>query len=82
MYIASVTLENFLRSDVVEERYGLKTLDVLLRRRRLQWFGNEKRKGQEEILGRILELEVTASRPRGRSKRSKRKIVETDKGLV
>ena len=36
MYIASVTLENFLRSDVVEERYGLKTLDVLLRRRMLR----------------------------------------------
>ena len=46
------------------ERCGVETLDVLLRGRRLQSFGQVKRKVQEKPLARILELEVTGRRPR------------------
>ena len=59
----------------------METLDALLRRRKLRWFGHVRRRGQEEPLGRILELEVTG-RLRGRPKESWRKTVETDMTLV
>ena len=81
-YMAGVTWRDRLRSEEVAERCGVETLDVLLRRRRLRWFGHVKRRGQEEPLGRILELEVDGRRPRGRPKKSWRKIVETDMRLV
>ena len=57
-------------------------MDVLLRRRRLRWFGHVRRRDQEEPLGRILGLEVAGRRPRGRPRKSWRKIVETDMRLV
>ena len=80
--MTGVTWEDGLRSEEVAERCGVETLDVLLRRRRLPWFDHVKRRGQEESLSRILELEGTGSCPRGRPKKSWRKIVETDMRLV
>ena len=62
--------EDSLRSEEVSERCGVETLDVLLRQRMLQWFGHVQRSGQEEPLGRILELKVTGRRPGGRPKKS------------
>ena len=81
-YMAGVSWEDRLRSQEVAERCGVETLDVLLRRRRLRWFGHVRRRGQEEPLGRILELEVTGRRPRGRPKKSWRNIVDQDMRLV
>ena len=57
-------------------------MDVLLRRRRLRWFGYVKRRGQEEPLCRIFELEVIERQPQGRPKKISRKIVDTDMRLV
>ena len=81
-YMASVTWEEGIRSEGVAERCGVDTMDVLLRRKRLQWVGIVKRKGQEEPLCRILELKGTESHPRGRPKKKWSKIVETDMRLV
>ena len=81
-YMAGVTWRDGLRSEEVAERCGVETLDVLLRRRRLRWFGHVKRRGQEEPLGRILDLEVDGRRPRGRPRKSWRKTVEADMRLV
>ena len=61
----------------------METLDVVLRRRRrLRCFGHGKRRGQEEPLGRIMELEVDGRRQRGRPRKNWRKTVETDMRLV
>ena len=81
-YMAGVTWEDGIRSEEVAERCGVEPLDVLLRRRRLRWFGHVKRRGQEEPLGRILGMEVTGRRPRGRPKKSWRKTVESDMRLL
>ena len=81
-YMAGVTWRDRLRSEEVAERCGVDTLDVLLRRRRLRWFGHVKRRGQEEPLSKIMELEVDGRRPRGCPKKSWRKIVEADMRLV
>ena len=64
------------------KRCRVEILDVLLRQRRLRWFGHVSRRGQEEPLGRNVELEVTGRHPRGGPKKSRRKFVETDTRLV
>ena len=66
-YIAGVTLEGSLRSEKVAE--GAETLDVLLRQRRLRWFGHVERRGQEEPLSRILKLGGTGRCTRGQPKK-------------
>ena len=63
-------------------RCGVKTSDVLMRRKRLRWFGLIKRRGQEDPLGRNLALDFTRKRPRGRSNQSCRRTVESDMRLV
>ena len=69
--------EDGLRSYEVAEGCGVETLDMLLKPRRLRWFDHVKRRGQEEPLGRILELKVTGKLPWGHPEKSWRKIVQT-----
>ena len=75
---ADAACEDGLRSEEVAEW----KLDVLLTRRRLRWFFHVQRRGQEELLGTILELEFTGRCPRGRPKKRWRKILESDMILV
>ena len=80
--MAGVTWEDGLRSAEVVERCGVETLDVLLRRKMLRWLGHVKRRGEGEVPGRVLELASTGRQPRGRPKKSRRKIVEINMRLV
>ena len=66
----------------VPGRCRVETLEELLKRRRLRWFGHATRKGQEGPIRRILELKFTVRRHRARPKKSWRKIVETDMRLI
>ena len=68
--IAGATWKDGLRSEEVAKRCGMETLNVLLRRKRLDLYGHVRRRGQEEPLGKILELQVTGRHPRGSPKKS------------
>ena len=81
-YMAGVTWRDGLRSEEVAVRCGVEMLDVVLRRKRLRWFGHVKRRGQAEPLGKIMELEADGRRPRGRPKKSWRRTVEADMRLM
>ena len=53
-------------------------LEHRLRKTRLKWFGNVKRRDENSILRRVMELEVEDRRPVGRPKKTWSKVVEDD----
>ena len=77
-YIAAVSLLDHVRSEEVADRCGVEPLEVVMRRRRLRWYGHVRRRDEQEPLGRIMELTVEGRRPPGRPKKSWRKTVEED----
>ena len=48
----------------------MENLEHRLRKLRLRWFGHEKRKDENRILRRAIELEVEGRRPVVRSKKT------------
>jgi hypothetical protein len=58
-YMASVTMWDRMSSVEVARRCGLKQLNCVLKARRLKWFGHVKRRNEDEVLGRVVNLVVT-----------------------
>ena len=56
----------------------MENLEHRLREMRLRWFGHVKRRDENSILRRAMELEVEGRRPVGRPKRTWSKVVEED----
>ena len=56
----------------------MKPLLQLLRESRLTWFGHVKRRRGAGVLGEVMQMEVTGTRPRGRPKKVWMKNVEED----
>ena len=69
-YMTGVSLSDRVDSAEVAGRCGLKQLEVVLRERRLRWFGHVKRRTEEEPIHRVLNVAVEGPRPRGRPRRS------------
>ena len=53
-------------------------LEHRLRKTRLKWFGNVKRRDENSILRRVMELEVEGRKLVGRPKKTWSKVVEED----
>ena len=62
-----------MSSEVVASRFGVEVLEIVLRRRRLRWFGHVKRKDEEDPLRRAGELVVEGRRPPERPRKSWRR---------
>ncbi len=77
-YMAGVTWRDGVGSVEVAERCEVKELSVVLKMRRLRWFGHVKRREGVGALGRAVELDVEGRRPRGRPKKTWRKCVQED----
>ena len=56
----------------------MEGLDHRLRKTRLRWFGHEKRRNENSIIRRAIELDVRGRRPVGRPKKTSSKILEED----
>ena len=56
----------------------MEKLEQKLRKMRLRWFNHVKRRDENSILRRAMELEVEGRRPVGRSKKTWNKVVEDD----
>ena len=56
----------------------MENLEHRLRKMRLRWFGHVKRRDENSILRRAMELEVEGRRPVGRPKMNWSKVVEKD----
>ena len=56
----------------------MKPLLQGLRESRLRWFGHVKRRRGAGVLGEVMEMEVTGTRPKGRPKKVWMKSIEED----
>ena len=56
----------------------MENLEQRLRKTRLRWFGHVKRRDENSLLRRAMELEVEGRRPVGRPKTTRSKVVEEE----
>ena len=76
-YICGAKLSDRISCADLRERLGLEDLKLVLRKRRLRWFGHVERR-EEEWIRKSLVMEVEGKRPRGGPKKTWMKIVERD----
>ena len=76
--MSRVRWKNRITNEEVKRRCGLENLECRLRKMRLRWFGHVKRRDENNILRRVIELEVEGRRPVGRTKNTWSKVVEEE----
>ena len=76
--MCGVQLTDRVATEELLRRCGIVAVEVMLRRRRLKWFGHVERRGVEDPLGRVQLVEAPGRRPRGRPKKTWRSTVEED----
>ena len=77
-HMAHVKWEDRVPSEEVRRRCGVKNIVDIMRRSRLRWYGHVKRREEDHVLRRALEMEVEGARPRGRPKKTWKRCVEED----
>ena len=77
-YMARVTWESGLLSEVAARECGLGGLEESLRRRRLRWFGHVMRREEGDVLQQVMLLGVEGTKPRGRPRKRWKTCVEGD----
>ena len=79
--MAGVKLTDRFRNNCLRESLGLEDMQLVLRKRRLRWFGHvERREG--EWVKKCMELKVTGKVGRGRPKRTWREVIEKDMSVA
>ena len=76
--MSRVRWQDSITKEEVRRRCGVENLEHRLRKMRLRWFGHVKRRYENSILRRAMELEVEGRRPVGRPKTTWSKVVEED----
>ena len=74
----SLICNQLITNEKVRRRCGVENLEHRLRKMRLRWFGHVKRRNENNILSRAMELKVEGKRPVGRLKKTWSKIMEKD----
>ena len=60
-------LEHSINEEILEEAKE-ERIAMVMRRRRLEWFGNVKRRDETENIRAVTEMKMEGKRPRGRPK--------------
>ena len=60
------------------ERCNLLDVEMVMIRRRLNWYGHVVRRSESEALGRVMSVVAPGRRPRGRPKKTWKQRVEED----
>ena len=68
-HIHNICYEDHISNEEIRERAKLEAISVSMRRRRLQWFGQVRRRDREEDIRMVAEMRVQGKRKRGRPKR-------------
>ena len=63
-----VTLLEHRRNEDILEEANVDAIATVMRRRRLEWFGHVKRRGETENIRAVTEIKMEGKRPRGRPK--------------
>ena len=77
-YMAGVSLRDRVRSEEVASRCCVDEVEIVMRERRLRWFGHVRRRDEDDPIRSVMDLEVDGGRPRGRPKKTWKKTVEED----
>ena len=76
--MCGISLRDRINSEEVLERCKLEDIEMVLRKRRLFWFGHVKRRNEDDPLSRIQEVVAPGRRPRGRPKKTWKDCVNED----
>ena len=76
MYISRVRWQCRITIEEGRRRCGVESLEYRLRKTRLKCFGHVKRKNENSILMRAMELEMEGRRPVGTPKKNWSKVVK------
>jgi len=71
-------LQDRVLSKELRDRLGLDDIIFVLQQNRLQRYGHMLQKEDNETVKKCMEYEVKGARPKGRSKKTCREIVEKD----
>ena len=74
----SEQLKDRLPNKELRERLGVDDIALILQQNRLCWYGHVLRKDDDDWVKKCMEYEVEGSRPRGRPKRTWKKVVRED----
>jgi len=75
-WMCEINLKDRVPSKELRERLGLDDIILVLQQNRLQWYGLVLRKENYDWMKKCMEYEVGGARPRGRSKKTWREIVQ------
>ena len=75
-HMAHVRWEDRLPNEEVRRRCGVEDIIDVMRRSRLRWYGHVRRREDDHVLRRALDMEVGGVRPRGRPRKAWRRCVE------
>ena len=81
-YMAGVRWGDRVSNEEVRRRCGVENIGDSIRKARLRWFGHVRRREQNNILRRAMNLEVEGRRPVGGPRKTWRKVVEDDMTLL
>ena len=66
-WATGVSLLEHRRNEEILEEVKVETIATVMRRRRLEWFGHVKMRGETENIRAVAEMKMEEKRPRGRS---------------
>jgi len=77
-WMCGIKLQDRVPSKGLKRRLGLDDIILVLEKNRLQWHGHVLQNEDNDWVKKCMEYEVEGARPRGRPKKTWRKIVEKD----
>ena len=76
-WICGAKLSDRIQSEVLRRRLGLEDIKIVMKKRRLRWFGHVERR-DEGWIKKALTMEVAGTRPKGRPRKTWMEMVEKD----
>ena len=80
--IAKIRRENRISIEEVLNKCRLEEISSVLRKRRLRWFGHVKRREENSILRRAMNLQINGRKPVGRPKKPWQACIKEDLKLL
>ena len=75
-WMCGIKLKDRLPSKELRERLGVDDIALILQQNRLRWYGHVLRKDDNHWVKKCMEYEVEGSRPRGRPKKTWKRLFE------
>ena len=81
-FAMGVTRKDRIRNEYIRGTVKVERLGMKMREGRLRWYGHVMRRDQKYVGRRVLEMELSGKRKRGRPKRRFLDVVKEDRGKV